>query len=204
MSAHTFRNAKYLSPPLRPSSTLGRSDMNQTTLSPTQYQSYVQHYEQYKDKVYTYLYYRTNQDALLAEDLAADTFLKAFNNYAKFESKKSFSAWIFTIARNTFWYHFRTDKPTDLLGDGDEIPIPADFLSALDNAFEKDRLLAKALNELPLKQKEILVLKYMQDLSNEEIAEALQTSNNNVRQKIHYAKQKLKQVLSSILFFLGL
>ena len=171
-------------------------------LSQAQYQAYIENYERYKDKVYTYLYYRTTQDALLAEDLAADTFLKAFNNYASFDGQKSFSAWIFTIARNTLWDHFRTHKQTDLLGEDDEVPVPADFLTALDQSFEKERV-QTAINKLPLKQKEVLVLKYMQDWSNEEIAQAYGTTDNNVREKVHYAKQKLKNLLSFIFIFIG-
>ena len=65
------------------------------------------YYCQYKDKIFTYFYYRVNFNQALAEDLTSDVFIKALKAFKRFEADKSFQAWIYAIARNHLINHYR-------------------------------------------------------------------------------------------------
>ena len=61
---------------------------------------FLKHYNQYKDKIFNYFWYRLNFNRAEAEDMTQDVFLKALDNFDKFDPDRSFQAWIYTISKN--------------------------------------------------------------------------------------------------------
>jgi RNA polymerase sigma-70 factor, ECF subfamily len=136
-----------------------------------------------------------------AEDLAQETFLKAWKNRDHFDSSKNFRTWLFTIARNSAFDWLKKKK---------EIPF-ASFTSEegenwleniSDGGFLPDEILErkditkefeKKLGELPELYREILLLHYKEDFSLHEIAEILGEPYNTVKSRHQRALLKLKQ-----------
>src|SRR5512146_2997957 len=73
-------------------------------------------YEAYFDRVYRFIYFRV-ADALMAEDLASQVFLKAWENLHRYRPRGPFLAWLYAIARNTVIDTYRTRKQTVSLDD---------------------------------------------------------------------------------------
>lgn len=114
-----------------------------------------------------------------AEDIAQETFVRVWKNIKKFDINKKFKTWVFTIAKNAAVDFLRKKKPmlfTELeTEDGgniiDVIPDPAHLPSEI---FDRDDLacmLEKAIDKIPLKYREVMILYYKEQLNFREIAE---------------------------------
>ncbi|HPO05497.1 MAG TPA: RNA polymerase sigma factor [Candidatus Gracilibacteria bacterium] len=144
------------------------------------------------DEIYRFIYYKTNQKEL-AEDLCAETFIKVWQNLDKYQNQgQNFSAWVYRIAHNITMDYFRQNKT--ILEELDEV----DILSAEDprqetENFFNQQILQKAIQNLPDMQKEAIILKYINDLSNVEIAKVLDKSETAVRVLLSRGITKLKE-----------
>lgn len=150
-------------------------------------------YELYVDTVYRYVFLRVGSRTL-AEDLTAETFLRALRRLDTFSWQgRDIAAWFITIARNLITDHrrssrFRLEVPTDeMLGAeqlstaaGRAAPAPGPEQVVLDRA--RDRRLLEVLRTLRPDQQECLVLRFFQELSVAETARALGRSEGAVKQ----------------------
>ena len=76
---------------------------------------FLDNYNKYKDKIYTYLWYRLNFNSALAEDLCSEVFLKAFKNFNNFTETGTFQAWIYIITKNHLANYYRqANREVDL------------------------------------------------------------------------------------------
>lgn len=141
-------------------------------------------YDHYFPKVYAYVSYRVGR-AQDAEDLVAETFLKAIEGLDDFEGKHagSFAAWLFRIAHNTLVSFYRQqgrrEEPVPL----DELPdLEANTLLPDDIMLQKEKLayLRSLIHTLSPRQQEVITLKFFGELRNREIAEALGLSERTV------------------------
>ncbi len=140
--------------------------------------------EQY-DKIYRYCYYKV-RNSVLAEDLTQETFLKYFAQNAYIERGKML-AYLYTIARNLCIDAFRKIQPELLTKD-----IPDT------DCFEKIELnltLHKALNSLSQQERELLLLRYVNELSVAEISSILEVSRFAVYRRTGSAIAALKKSL---------
>lgn len=130
-------------------------------------------YTDYYKKVCAYLNGKVN-DADLAEDIASDVFLKVFEKLDTFdESKASLSTWIYTITRNTLTDYFRTRKVLS------EIPEDLSTESDIEEEYCRDEMLdilAGALEALPERERDLIVLHYYSGKTLREIAEQMDIS----------------------------
>lgn len=150
-------------------------------------------YNQYADDIFRFLFVHV-RNTELAEDLTADTFLKAWNNIDKFDWRHG-RAWLYTIARNNLADHWRKHKPLPL---DEEVEIPDDrepASEALDKKLDFKRA-AKALARLPEDMKSVVTLRFLQGYSVRETAQALGISESNVRVVQFRALKKLRKQLS--------
>jgi RNA polymerase sigma-70 factor (ECF subfamily) len=161
---------------------------------PKNSQSFVGHYNQFKDKIYNYLLYRTGFDKDLAEDLTSEIFIKAFKNFESFDEEQHFQAWIFTIARNHLINHYRASKKTVPLEEVENILRTKP--NELGQKMEVERII-KIINEMDDNDREHLLLRYSDDLSNNEIANLLEKDEGAVRTQISRSLVKLRGILSS-------
>jgi DNA-directed RNA polymerase specialized sigma24 family protein len=139
-----------------------------------------------------YLHARVGQ-AAVAEDLAAETFVRAFAARARFRDQgHGVRAWLFQIATNLLLDELRARGRRALGGTADGV---AD--SAGPPGLPADPALTSQLRELPRAQLEVLLLRAWADLSYEEIAVALGIRVGTVRSRLHRARAQLQQALAT-------
>ncbi len=137
-----------------------------------------------------------------AQDLAAKAFLKAFLAFKSFKHNCSFKTWITTVAINLV-KNFRRDKRelSSLDEAMDEVGFdPVDPSTLPDDSTlmcENKNAISRALQKLPAKFRAFIVMKYLQDLSYEEIAENTGVPVTTVRNRIHQGKEALKELFAS-------
>lgn len=154
--------------------------------------------DRYKSYVYT-IAHKVLLNRPDAEEAAQDTFIKAFNNLKAFNRQAKFSTWLYRIAFNTAITHKRKHKsPFQSLdhavvtysGEGGE--------SALERN-DKKRFLNLAMEKLAESDRTALTLFYLQEFSLEEIAEIMNIQANTIKVRIHRARQRVADELTSIL-----
>jgi RNA polymerase sigma-70 factor (ECF subfamily) len=141
-------------------------------------------YQEYYSPVFKYLYYRT-QNKELSEDLAQDVFVKTLASVSTFQiTDKSPLAYLYTIARNTL-IDWRRKKKTISLSDEELIDVVSENEPSPEDAFivatNKD-LVRECLAQLNDDQREIVSLKFLDELSNKEIAEITGKREDAIRQ----------------------
>lgn len=139
------------------------------------------------------------------EDIIADFYVKIRNAISKYDIEQSFSAYTWTIFKNTVKDYFKKTKEiwfSDLDTPNpeadsfeDSLVDESDFSDFLEQDFELD-LIKKAMQELDATSREILFLKYIEDKSNAEIEDILQISQDLIRQRISRALKKLRTLLN--------
>lgn len=147
-------------------------------------EAFGQLYDHYQASVYRFLYYRTRSQTL-AEDLTADTFVRALRNMAGFRWQgRDFGAWLMTIARNLATDHFKSGR-NRLEQVTEDMSVHDDVTEGPENAVLAsltNEVLLEALQELPPEQRDCLIMRFLQGLSIAETAEALERSTGAVKQ----------------------
>lgn len=155
----------------------------------------------YQDKIYGICVgmLRNEQDAL---DAAQDTFLKIYLNLENFQSRSSFSTWAYRIAVNTCLDMIKKRKPLANVVSFDVQDAPPDLggraPSAEDEAsarFEKEAL-EGAISRMPEEYRTALVLRDINGLSYDEVAQAMNLNLNTVKSRISRARKALRKMLT--------
>jgi RNA polymerase sigma factor (sigma-70 family) len=147
----------------------------------------------YQSPIRSFLLKMTNGDAHLADDLAQETFLKAWRRLDDFRGGSRFSTWLFSIAHNQWRMHARTRKETLL----EELPEPPPEPETSDpSAHGRLRMdLAEALKSLTPAERAAIVLCCQNGLSHDEAAQALELPVGTVKTHILRGKEKLRRRL---------
>jgi RNA polymerase sigma-70 factor (ECF subfamily) len=142
-------------------------------------------------------------DPAAAEDLAQETFVKAFRSLAAFDTTRRLSSWLFRIAHNTAIDAMRRSRTQSAI---DASPLDSDDASddlgadpAPDPIEQRElgRALESALATLRPDQRAAIVLRYENDLSFEEIGTVLGVPEVTARSHVHRARKELARVLSA-------
>jgi RNA polymerase sigma-70 factor (ECF subfamily) len=153
-------------------------------------------YDAFVERVYRYLYFRTGSHPE-AEDLTEQVFLKAWEAIERYRWQgRPFLAWLYRLAHNTHIDHVRSQKPTTSLNNDDR-PIELASASAaveLARALDAD-LLARALGELTPDQQQVIVLKFLEGMDNEQIAQSMEKREGAIRALQMRALMSLRRVL---------
>lgn len=152
-------------------------------------------YERFFDPVYRYAAFRLPTE--LAEDVAADVFVKAWEKLHTYRVHRHvpFAAWLFRIARHTVIDVYRSQRSFDEVPDA--LPDPDVLNSAEARVHRHDllRTVRAAVDQLPRRYREILLLSYMADLPHSEIARVLHLTEGAVRILKMRALRKLESLL---------
>lgn len=158
-------------------------------------------YQHYVSQIYYFLLSRIHNEEL-AEDLTSMTFAKVLEKLHKYNTG-NFRAWLYRVANNTMIDYIRKNKRI-VNEEDDTLEFFAnqnqDEEESLDDVLDKKMQLARiktAIADLPDEYQEILNLRYFSDLSNKEIAEALDCRENNVAVKLHRGIKKLNNLLNN-------
>jgi RNA polymerase sigma-70 factor (ECF subfamily) len=155
--------------------------------------------------------YRVLGDAAKAEDVAQETFLRVHRNADRYRSIAKFSTWIYTIALNVARNELRNTKRKRLVSldafgsDPDSEPATYDIPdeSALpDQEVENAEirvLFDRAIRRLPERYRAVFVLRDVDDLSYEEIAEILKLPKGTVKSRINRARQRIRELIGPFL-----
>jgi RNA polymerase sigma factor (sigma-70 family) len=154
--------------------------------------------ERHKDKAYN-LAYRICYSHEEAEEIAQDSFLKAYRALGSFKGKSSFSTWLYRIVYNTAISYVRIRKKKTL--SLEDFPADAsDFIGNNSSEDEADNeyrrsLLDFAFKKISEEERSLVTLHYFEELSTDEIAEITGISKSNIKVKLFRARQKMLQVL---------
>ncbi len=155
-------------------------------------------YQRYVNKIYTYIYYRTgNQHD--AEDLTAKVFHQALNHIERYKDRgHPFSAWLYRIAHNLVanWHRDQKKRQTVALDDAKELNSDektSPYHNTVKN--EATAILLEAIQQLPPVRQQLLILKFIDGLSNAEIGEILHRSEGAVKSLYHRTLVSLKDML---------
>ncbi|HSP33934.1 MAG TPA: sigma-70 family RNA polymerase sigma factor [Thermoanaerobaculia bacterium] len=145
--------------------------------------------------LYNYARWLT-KDASEAEDLVQETYVKAMRGFASFARGTNFRAWIYRILRNTFLTSRSglrqqtsiEDEEFDVAGDSPE----AHLIMRIDHVAVR-----RAIDELPVIFREVLLLCDVEDMSYREIAEALSVPVGTVTSRLMRARRKVREALQT-------
>jgi len=155
-------------------------------------------YERYVARIYRYLYYRTGnpQDA---EDLTARTFYRALKGLPRYRDRGlPFAAWLYRIAHNAVanWLRDRSRKPVVALDAvGGTASRERGPHEAIEEQEDQERLL-RAVRRLPPERQELLILKFVEGLSNAEIGAVMGRTEGAVKSLYHRTLVALRRQLA--------
>lgn len=140
-----------------------------------------------------------------AYDLSQEAFIKAWRGLAQYQFGAEFSTWLYRLTRNVCIDHLRRLRrqpsvPLETEQDGEliELPLPDSAPGPEERALhgEKQRVLAEAMQALAEEQREILILRVVNDLPYEQIAEILGLPLGTVKSRLARARIQLKKILT--------
>jgi RNA polymerase sigma-70 factor, ECF subfamily len=152
-------------------------------------------YESHLDTVYRYVYYKVG-NGQLAEDLTQHIFMKAWEAIHRYQWRElPFQHWLLRLARNAVIDHYRSMKPTNssLL---DPISVGVDPEVEIAQS-EMVNTLQDAVRQLPDEQREVIVLRFIEQMPHADVAQHLGKSAATVRVIQHRALQALRKLLEA-------
>jgi RNA polymerase sigma-70 factor (ECF subfamily) len=160
-------------------------------------------YERYAKKIYNYIYYRTGNHHD-AEDLTARTFQRALDNIGHYKERGApFSAWLYRIAHNLVanWHRDHSRRRVIAL---DEMEFSSDGLSvhleAPESAAENNetrRRLLSIIHRLPPERQQLLILKFVERMSNADIGKIMGRSEGAIKSLYHRTLTALRDELEA-------
>ncbi|MEM5871669.1 MAG: RNA polymerase sigma factor [Candidatus Aenigmatarchaeota archaeon] len=134
--------------------------------------------------------YRIIKNTLVSEDILQETWIKVWENKDRYQNVKSFRNWIYTIAINNALKFIRDRKTKVSI---EEVQEQLQFNEEDDD--ENIKLLNESIDNLDEKCRILIVLKYFESLSYQEIADILNTSLEYVRNHLFKCRKKLYKIL---------
>jgi len=139
------------------------------------------------------LYYvrRLIGDSHAAEDVLQDVWMTVVRELPRLRDRRSFAAWVYRIARNKVFRQLKRKG---------HLPIPTEDMEVEADAKEEGHfspeeaaLVHQCLESLPFQHREVLMLRFFEQMSYEQIAEVVGCRVGTVRSRLHYAKRALRK-----------
>lgn len=130
-------------------------------------------------------------------DIVQETFINASRHIASLQRDEKFGSWLFSISHQKCIQHWRKRRE-------DEVPLDDEVSETLEFEDEPGELLIRKeeeeqfmelLNQLPLAQRSVLLLHFVEDFSLEEIAGITGARLGTVKSRMHYAKEALRKLI---------
>lgn len=157
--------------------------------------------ERYQHRLYRYLLRMVGQPGT-AEDLFQQTWLRVMERIRSYDPQRSFEGWLFALARNLAIDHLRRYRPESLdeplpSGDSRVELIAGASMGALEQLLARERAgwLAESVAGLPLVFREVLTLRFEEEMKLEEMAAVLGLPLGTVKTRLHRALKHLRRTL---------
>ena len=137
--------------------------------------------------------YRATRDIDDTNDLAQEVFIKVYRNLHRFRGESEFSTWLYRIASNVLNTHFRKRRFRDWIPLSEREDIPAE--SPDGEQKEQFEELLKQLTKLSNQERQVVILRGLQELSVADTAGILNTTESVVKVAYHTARKKLRGLL---------
>ncbi|GGA78736.1 RNA polymerase sigma factor SigW [Ornithinibacillus halotolerans] len=161
----------------------------------------------YQDKIFQHCY-RMLGSTHEAEDIAQEAFIRAYVNIHSYDDRRKFSTWLYRIATNLTIDRLRKRKPDYYLDAEVKGTEGLDMYSQLssDDKLPEDELeglelqnyIQKQISELPPKYRSIIMLRYLEEFSLQEISEILDIPIGTVKTRIHRGREALRKKLRHV------
>jgi RNA polymerase sigma-70 factor, ECF subfamily len=147
----------------------------------------------YQSSIRRFFLNLTMGDSPLSDDLAQETFIKAYLNINSFQGLSGFSTWLYRIAYNVHYDHVRARKKTSDINESE-----INQMHQLNNSFSAEKMdIHQALQILRREEKTAVLLFYMEDKTHKEIAKIMQCPLGTVKTYILKGKEKLGTYLKN-------
>ncbi|MFC4024911.1 RNA polymerase sigma factor SigW [Oceanobacillus longus] len=161
----------------------------------------------YQNKIYQHCF-RMLGNAHEAEDMAQEAFIRAYVNIHSFDERRKFSTWLYRIATNLTIDRLRKRKPdyyldAEIKGTegldmysqlASEERLPGEVVESL----ELQRYIHHEISQLPPKYRSIIMLRYLEEFSLQEISEILDVPLGTVKTRIHRGREALRKRLRHV------
>ena len=147
--------------------------------------------KKYQSPVRRFFLHQTLGDEELSDDLAQETFIKAYTHLASFKNLSNFSTWLFRIAYNIFYDYIRNRKETSGLEDWE---VDATYQTE-QRRIGEEMDIYRGLSLLKETERTCITLRYMEDLSVDEIADITGMPSGTVKSHLSRGKEKLANFL---------
>lgn len=153
----------------------------------------------YNDKIFRLIFFRLNNwnDA---QDLTQETFIKAFRNITKLKQADKFKPWLFSIAINLIKDFYRKKKLLSFFGRATDLETLIEYNCLSDNKSNietaqefQEEVTKKYTQSLSKNEKQVFLLKYIDDLTIPEIAQALNKNENTVKTHLYRSIAKIRK-----------
>jgi len=158
--------------------------------------------KRYESRLLRYIHRISNVDNPSAEDILQDTFIKIYQNLNGFDLDLKFSSWVYRITHNEIISHIRKMKvrPQTINSTEEDIAELINILpdnTNLAKEYEREELAKKVheiINNLSENYKTVLILRFMEDKSYEEISDILQKPMGTIATLVNRAKKQFEQL----------
>jgi RNA polymerase sigma-70 factor (ECF subfamily) len=158
-------------------------------------------YERYVARIYTYIYYRTGNKHD-AEDLTARVFYRAIEHIGRYDQRGvPFSAWLYRIAHNLVanWHRDRQRRQEVPIDDVVNLQAKLELPElAMLNRMDVERMM-RVIKSLSPERQELIILKFVQDMSNAEIGRIMQRSEGAIKSLYHRTLLSLRDDLGFLM-----
>ena len=157
----------------------------------------------YQHRLYRYLL-RLVREPATADDLFQQTWLRVMERIGRYDASRNFESWLFAVAHNLavdFW-RARSGDSLDAVTETGDAPgerLPAAGPDALEQLldFERGAMLAACIHDLPAIHREVLTLRFEEDMKLEEIAEVASIPLSTVKSRLKRALEGLRAALDA-------
>lgn len=153
----------------------------------------------YHHRLYRFLL-RLAQDPFAADDLFQQTWIRVMEKIGRYDDRRQFDPWLFSVARNLAIDYLRQRRPASLDAPDAAGVAPAERVASgspdpLERVleFERGAILAATVGKLPLIHREVLALRFEEDMKLEEIAEVAGVPLSTVKSRLSRALESLRQ-----------
>jgi RNA polymerase sigma-70 factor (ECF subfamily) len=150
--------------------------------------------EEYKSPLYN-LAYRMTGNFEDADDLTQEAFIRAYQYLWRYDPRKKFFTWLYTIALNLIKNHFKKNKYNKSFEEVGALSLADKNPSPEERLIEAQEI-SSCLLRLEYEIRALLIMKYQQELSFEEIAEITGKSLSAVKMRIYRGLEKLKELMN--------